>query len=199
MISQTYLELNRQLHQDPSIKYGYKGWQQADAVLACAREFEADSILDYGAGKRTLSAQLKKLGFLNVADFDPAISEISAPPEPADLVVCSDVMEHVEPNYLGGVISDLHRLTEKALFLRICTVPCTSKSLPDGSDPHRSIMPRMAWWSLFSGLFQYHGEPCDQPNYFTFILTPRKCPPAPASSSGQSSCHRQPHPASLPM
>lgn len=30
-------------------------------------------------------------------------------------------------------------------------------------------------------------------------LTPRKCPPAPASSSGQSSCHRQRHQASLPM
>lgn len=30
-------------------------------------------------------------------------------------------------------------------------------------------------------------------------ITPRKCPPAPASASGQSSCHRQPHPASLPM
>lgn len=173
MISQAYLELNRQLHKDPNVKYGYKGWQQADAVLACAREFEADSILDYGAGKQTLSAQLNKLGFRNVIDFDPAISSISRQPEPTDLVVCSDVMEHVEPPYIENVISDLHRLTKKALFLRVCTIPCTSKSLPDGSDPHRSIMSKREWQSLFYKRFKAHREEHDQDNYFTLILTPR--------------------------
>lgn len=143
-ISPDYRALNAGLHQEAGVKYGYRGYEQAHRVTYLAEKFACDTILDYGAGKQTLSQELRQMG-LNVADYDPSIPEISTLPVPADLVVCSDVLEHVEPAYLNRVLTHLRSLTKKALFVRICTVPCTSKALPDGSNPHR-IVEDFEWW-----------------------------------------------------
>ena len=144
-ITEEYRQLNQQLHETPGVKYGYNGAAQAETVKALAKQYRCASILDYGAGKRTLSAALKQMGCKDVRDYDPAIPEIAAPPRPADCVVCSDVLEHVEPELVDNVLDDLKRLTRKVAFVRICTVPCTSKALPDGSDPHRSVHDA-DWW-----------------------------------------------------
>jgi len=144
-ITDAYCQLNRQLHESPDVKYGYNGAAQAGRVKELAKRHRCASILDYGAGKQTLGKALREMGCKDVRDFDPAIPAISAPPAPADLVVCSDVLEHVEPELVNNVLDDLHRLANKVCFARICTVPCISKTLPDGSDPHRSVH-EPEWW-----------------------------------------------------
>ena len=173
MISKEYKDLNAQLHKNPNVSYGYKGWQQADAVIDYAREFSVESILDYGAGKQTLSSELMRRGWTNIQDYDPAIAGIDIEPRQADMVVCSDVMEHVEPMFLLDVIRHLKALTRKVLFLRICTIPCTSKTLPDGSSPHRSLMSKAQWWQMFSPYFDLTCEEIDCDGYFTIILKPK--------------------------
>jgi hypothetical protein len=174
MITEQYRELNRQLHEDHSVKYGYKGYQQAERVFETKLAFACRSVLDYGAGKRTLAQALRRFYSVRTRNYDPAVRGIDHLPRPADLVVCCDVMEHVEPPYVGHVILHLHSLTKKILFLRVCTVPCTSKTLPDGTDPHRTVWTELQWESAFSTVFDIEKYLGDAPNYFTVLLKPRR-------------------------
>lgn len=136
LITDEYRELNRKLHENP--EYGNNGSKLFKDVL-----FIADGnkdILDYGCGKRTLE---KALGF-PIKNYDPCIEGLDSPPEPADVVICGDVLEHIEPECLGDVLDDLRRVTiGKGLFL-IATRPA-KKILADGRNAHL-IQQDYKWW-----------------------------------------------------
>jgi len=171
-ISPQYRTLNAELHNDPSVKYGYKGHDQAGKVMELIAEFECADALDYGAGKKTLSKALKETGFEAIKDFDPAIPEISAPPEPADLVICSDVLEHIEPEYLDRVLFHIRSLCKKAVFFRVCMIPCTSKSLPDGTDPHKLVHDYDWWKAKIESIFSINRVVEMNDSYFSIVVTP---------------------------
>src|SRR6187402_3606554 len=130
LISEDYRRLNQQLHADRA-DYGASGQKWANTVRELAKSLPATTILDYGAGKRTLE---RALGF-GISNYDPAVAEISAPPEPADLVVCTDVLEHIEPERIDALLDDLRRLTIRAVFLSVATRPA-KKTLADGRNAH---------------------------------------------------------------
>ena len=172
-ITEEYRALNAALHNNSKCRFGHKGAEQAEAVKAVAKQHRAISILDYGAGKQTLSRALQRIGCKDVRNYDPAIPEIAARPHPADIVTCTDVLEHCEPELLGNVLEDLRRLTKKVAFIRVCTVPCTSKRLPDGSDPHRIVQPR-AWWIDRMGAYFDPVESRElSDEYFSIVVRPR--------------------------
>jgi 2-polyprenyl-3-methyl-5-hydroxy-6-metoxy-1,4-benzoquinol methylase len=102
--------------------------------------YKTKDVLDYGCGKATLSASLP----FYIKCYDPCIEEYSAPPRPADIVVCTDVLEHIEPDYVGAVLDDLMRLTKVLAFLSIASRPA-KKTLPDGRNAHL-IQERYEWW-----------------------------------------------------
>lgn len=140
LISEYYREQNKQLHAIRS-DYGSNGHRYASQIRELATAMGTKEILDYGAGKRTLEDALVGL---DVRSYDPAFEDIAAPPEPADLVVCGDVLEHIEPEYLDAVLDDLKRVTKKCLFATIATRPAV-KTLPDGRNTHL-IQQDMRWW-----------------------------------------------------
>lgn len=139
LISEQYRELNAQKHRTSPV-YGSYGDRLAEFVRKLAKDIGATSILDYGCGKRQLE---KALGFA-INNYDPAIPGCEASPEPADLVICADVLEHVEPECLENVLDDLVRVTKEKLILMIDTAPA-NKHLPDGRNAHQIIEP-MRWW-----------------------------------------------------
>lgn len=102
-----------------------------------------DDILDYGCGKGTLELGRK---------YDPAIPEFSAEPEPADLVVCTDVLEHIEPECLDDVLKHIRSKMKKAGYF---TIGCAkaSKRLPDGRNAHLIIQPPEWWLERLSQFF----------------------------------------------
>lgn len=104
-------------------------------------------ILDFGCGKGTLG---KALGF-PIKEYDPAIPGKNTAPEPADLVVCTDVLEHVEPEYLENLLSALHYVTKKKAFFVIATRPA-NKTLKDGRNAHLIVEPA-AWWKRRIGRY----------------------------------------------
>lgn len=138
-LSQEYLYLNRQLHES-NPAYGCSGSKRTEVVKKLIEATKPESILDYGCGKSTLSASLP----MPIWEYDPAIHGKDAPPRPADLVICTDVLEHVEPDYLQAVLLDLARCTRKVCFAVIHTGP-SQKFLADGRNTHL-IQEGKAWW-----------------------------------------------------
>lgn len=100
------------------------------------------SLLDYGCGKQSLKFSLPEL---NVIGYDPAIEGLDTAPEPSELVVCTDVLEHIEPELIDDVLNDISRLTIRNAFLVISTRPA-NKTLPDGRNAHLIQKP-ISWWA----------------------------------------------------
>ena len=76
--------------------------------------------------------------------YDPALDAISASPEPAELVVCIDVLEHVEPEHLDAVLDDLARVVQGLGFFSIASY-AAQRVLADGRNAHLIQQP-MEWW-----------------------------------------------------
>ncbi len=147
MITPEYLEEQKRLHAQG---YGGKGDRWARIVFGLASNFDCRQVLDYGAGQGTLALALEAPPFrLKTRNYDPAIERWSGRPAPADLVVCTDVLEHVEPEHLEAVLDDLTGLARKALFLVVSTREC-SKWLTDGRNAHISVHPP-TWWRAALG------------------------------------------------
>lgn len=141
-ISQAYLEEQKRLHADPR-GYGGRGSKWCDTILELTATTAVETILDYGAGQGTLGEALRNQGFF-VTDFDPAVERFRRlSPGPYDLVTCTDVLEHVEEQFVDAVIAELASLAE-LVFVVISLVP-TEKTLSDGRQAHITLRPA-AWW-----------------------------------------------------
>jgi FkbM family methyltransferase len=142
LISEAYAQQNAELHQAYA-SYGSKGLQWAAYVAQIMREDGHKTLLDYGCGKGTLGATLADQG-ITIAEYDPAIPGKSHLPEPADFVICLDVLEHVEPEAIDDVLAHLASLTKRKLFFDICLKPA-AKTLSDGRNAHL-LVHNQDWW-----------------------------------------------------
>lgn len=134
-ISNEYRAMNVMLHlKRPS--YGSSGHKWADKI----RHMRGASVLDYGCGKGTLAQALD----FPITEYDPAVPGKTKKPDPHDCVVCTDVLEHVEPEYLDNVLSHIARLMKVSGLLVIATRPA-NKTLPDGRNAHLIVEP-WEWW-----------------------------------------------------
>lgn len=138
MISQSYIDQNKRLH-NTNEHYGAGGARWADKVYELCSVLKTRDVLDYGCGKGTLQARLPF-----IRGYDPAVPGHDSVPHPADIVVCTDVLEHIEPEYLDQVLGDLQRCTKRTLFASIHTAPAI-KTLPDGRNAHL-IQQGQSWW-----------------------------------------------------
>lgn len=144
LISGNYADLNRQLHRD-NLAYGVGGEKHVKSVIHLVGVLQKNmktppSVLDYGCGKGRLG---KALPF-PIWEYDPAVPGKEESPRAADLVVCSDVLEHIEPEKLGPVLEDLQRCVKQLGFFVIATGPA-SKTLADGRNAHL-IQKGAGWW-----------------------------------------------------
>lgn len=142
-ISEDYLRLQTDLHRNPN--YGVASLSFAPIVAQVIRETKARSVADYGAGKKNLLVGLKQAGIELDAyyPYDPVFPEYG-PPRSADLVCCIDVLEHIEPEKLENVLTELERITSSLGFLSIHMGPA-AKVLADGRNAHLIQKPS-SWW-----------------------------------------------------
>ena len=97
-------------------------------------------VLDYGCGKGLLGLFLP----ISVYNYDPAMPEWSADPEPEDYLLCTDVLEHVEPDCIEDVVKHLVSKFKKKAFITIALQE-SRVVLPRGRNAHLIIKPA-TWW-----------------------------------------------------
>lgn len=170
LISPGYQAENRALMH--AVKgYGNGGWRHAKAIAEYAEQLEARSLLDYGCGRGTLRHALWAIPWHGrIAEYEPAIPKKAGMPKKADLVVCTDVLEHVEPDCLMAVLSHLRRLGRRGGYVSIATRP-SNKTLPDGRNAHLIVQPAKWWlrqlravgWKVWKArrVQRKHAEPSD--------------------------------------
>lgn len=167
LISNEYRELNSQFHRE-NRHYGTCGVQYLDEIISLIRQLKSQDVLDYGCGKGTLSQNLP----FKINQYDPAIEKYSARPKPADLVVCTDVLEHIEPELLDNVLRDIHVLTKRHAYLVAATVPA-QKKLPDGRNTHLIVKDYRWWISKILEHFEI-GNVLRTENRIVFVVEPQK-------------------------
>ena len=145
VISAAYRAMQAKLHAE-NPNYGLASVHFAPLVAQVARANGVRQLLDYGAGKgrlaETLPQHLKEP--VVVTPYDPAIEAWSATPQPADMVTCIDVLEHIEPDCLDAVLDDLKRVTRRIGLFTVHTGPAV-KVLADGRNAHLIQQPP-SWW-----------------------------------------------------
>lgn len=142
LITEEYRKEQQALHAVGN--YGTAALQFGDIVSSLLDALECQTILDYGCGsKRSLLKVLEVDHDVRYQGYDPAVPG-AGKKEPADLVTCIDVLEHIEPDLLGNVLDDLQSLSPKWAFLTIHTGPA-AKVLSDGRNAHL-IQEPPAWW-----------------------------------------------------
>lgn len=140
MISEEYKALLEQTH-NADTNWGTTAAQWNNHILNLTVAYKTRDILDYGCGKQELEKQLP----FKVQKYDPGIKKHSCRPDASDLVLCIDVLEHIEPDYIDNVLNDLAKLTKKAAFFVISTTHAI-KHLPDGRNAHL-IVENADWWT----------------------------------------------------
>lgn len=147
LISAEYLAEQKRLHADPR-GYGGRGDKWVNVVGCLISDRGCTSVLDYGCGQGTLYRAMKGhvIDGIQWRNYDPAQEAWNhLPVKPYDLVVCTDVLEHIEPEKITAVVRHLRSLTRVELFTVISLVE-TAKTLSDGRQAH-ILLQDENWWT----------------------------------------------------
>lgn len=132
--------------------YGVAALEYGQQVSELVETSSAKTLLDYGCGGRRSLAQVLNCDVL-YQGYDPGVEAYSKDPDPADLVACIDVLEHIEPECLDDVLTHLASKVKRLAFVTIHTGPAV-KVLKDGRNAHL-IQQLPEWW--LPKLFQHFG------------------------------------------
>lgn len=146
LLSDSYRAQQEKLHENPN--YGVASIEYAPLVAEIVNNLGVTELCDYGAGKCNLMKTINEKRLVKhpfkYLPYEPAIERFADKPEPAEMVACIDVLEHVEPQFLDNVLNDLERLTEVVGFFTVHCGPAV-KVLDDGRNAHLIQQPP-EWW-----------------------------------------------------
>jgi hypothetical protein len=141
LISPEYLRLLRDMRAGQPNWGPGAGPRQITKVQKLINQLQPKTVLDYGCGRGGL---LDKLTGAEFFGYDPAVPKYANEPDPAELVVSTDVLEHIEPELLDNVLSHIRALTLSFAYLHIHCAAAHA-ILPDGRNAHL-IQEPPPWW-----------------------------------------------------
>lgn len=143
MFSKEYVEQLNKLHERKN-SFGIR--DGIGEIQEWIDKYEPKSFIDYGCGKGGLVNTLNDVyGEGSCVGYDPGHPDwVEHPSKPAEMLISTDVLEHIEPEHLGAVLDDMNSLFTKVAYLLIATCPA-KKSLPDGRNAHL-IQEEPEWW-----------------------------------------------------
>ena len=150
MIRQEYKDQLQQ-HRRENPEWGSTAAKYAgtDVIRMLKRVRQATTVLDFGCGKGTLAEYIRRHApsgrQLDVHEYDPSVvGKDTLPDRQFDMIVSTDVMEHIEPDSLHETVAWLNKHATLAQFHVIACGP-TNRVLPDGRDVHLIQQP-IKWW-----------------------------------------------------
>lgn len=121
------------------------------AINEIIKTKEIKTALDYGCGKAKFHPTEWSSFFTK---YDPGYPLYEARPTGTfDLVICTDVMEHIPEDSVEYVINDLFSYSKKYLYVNICTREA-AQILPNGENAHVTVKPEKWWNSIFENISQ---------------------------------------------
>ena len=144
LISPDYQKQQEELHRKRP-DYGTTAEKYGETISEMVNMLEVKEVLDYGCGhNRSLMRTFKPAHECQVQCYDPGVPEFAELPTPSQMVVCIDVLEHIEPEYIEDVLDHLEELTGEFLFATVHLGPA-GKKLSDGRNAHLIQKPQ-EWW-----------------------------------------------------
>ena len=134
--------------------------QHVSTLIQLTQRFGFHSMLDFGCGKGMLYRPvndirlsdgrsfncLQELLGLPATLYDPGyLPYASRPDTPSDLVVCTDVLEHVPAEDIPWILEELFALSRVFVFANIAGYPA-KKTLPNGENAHCTVE-TVEWWT----------------------------------------------------
>ena len=136
--------------------HGLSVLQYAKDIANLARKHKAQTMLDYGCGRGDAYRSPHKLHHQmgiqrrSVTLYDPSFPVHSKLPTGRyDIVLCSDVLEHVPEEDVDALIGELFAYAKKVVWASVCCRPA-KKVFPDGTNLHVTVRPYQWWESRFA-------------------------------------------------
>ena len=168
------LEQYQRLHAQ-NRSYGRSSELQCGFVQATLDDLPlVRSILDYGCGKSRLVDWLARLNGAQGYRYDPAIPEYAElPVNKVDLVINTDVLEHIDEGDLNDVLLEIRRLSSNVYF-NIATAPARA-ILPNGENAHVCVRTAEWWGELLGRHFEtVRPVPAWRAHRCSFVTWPRR-------------------------
>ena len=173
LITPEYQKQQQALHENKSISYGTTAEKYGETISEIVNLMDVKRLLDYGCGsQRSLMRTFKPDHECQIQCYDPGVPEFSDLPTPSQMVVCIDVLEHIEPDFIEDVLDHLEELTEELLFATVHIGPA-GKKLPDGRNAHLIQKPPEWWLPKIMERFQLKGFNMRDASGFEVICLPR--------------------------
>lgn len=109
------------------------------------KQLKPKTILDYGCGSGKLIITLKNMfPEIEIHGFDPGNLQFqNYKKDSYDLIVSTDVLEHIEPEYLDQTLEFLRK--KSRYFYHLIALKPSRLTLPDGRNAHL-ILESAQWW-----------------------------------------------------
>jgi hypothetical protein len=132
--------------------------QHQKSIAKLIRQVGVRTVLDYGCGRGDAYRSPYKthqawfVSRKNITLYDPAFHANSAPPSGQyDVVLCSDVLEHIPEHEVEEFIARLFLYARKAVWASVCCRPA-KKLFADGTNMHVTVKPYEWWHETFGRL-----------------------------------------------
>ncbi len=156
IISDEYRDQLKQFHDERTVKKSWGATGQRnfgqEVMYYLIHRPKYETVLDFGSGQAKLGQFITE----NIerkciapeiiwTNYDPGIAKYSRLPSSRfDLIVSSDVLEHVEPDMVEQTCEWIRDHAKKAIYMHIACDPAGLR-LPDGRNVHLSCH-KMDWW-----------------------------------------------------
>jgi len=145
-----YLEQAKLLHLNDKKWTGTTVRQYIPTINKLRKDYNLQTMLDYGCGK----AQHHDLTW-KATKYDPAIPEFNVKPIGTfDLVISTDVLEHIPEENIDNIIADIFSYQGKWVFVSVCCREAR-EILPNGMNAHATVKPEDWWKDKFNKYKDY--------------------------------------------
>jgi hypothetical protein len=133
-------------HEHTHSEWGVTGWGHAPHVHKIMLQEGLSTLLDYGSGQGKLGHWFaKNAPQIDLREYEPGIPKRAAMPNPAEIVACIDVMEHIEPDCVIAVLDHIQSLAQRRVYFNI-SMRLAGRILNDGRNAHLTIESQK-WWT----------------------------------------------------